>query len=199
MKSLSIIKREHRNLNAILFTLERLVLEIGEHNKTVDFVIMHGIIYYLDSFLDRFHHPKETDYLFPAIKTHCPDAKPVLDLLGQQHAQGEQLLVNLLKTLSAYEFLGPAGFIPFRNAANEYVEFERQHAYKEEREVLPLAEQHLTESEWDHIDAAFADNQDPIFGEQPQAEFRELFKALGSLIPAPYGLGPELKSDPERV
>ena len=194
MKSTSIIRHEHRNLNAVLFTLERLVLEIEEHNKAVDFVIMHGIIYYLDSFLDRFHHPKETDYLFPAIRNHCPDASAVLDLLEQQHAQGERLLIRLLKTLSAYEFLGSVGFLPFRDAATEYVEFERQHAHTEEHEILPLAEQHLTESEWDHIDAAFADNQDPIFGEQPQAEFRELFKTLGSLVPAPYGLGPELKS-----
>lgn len=198
MKSVSIIRREHRYLSAVLFTLERLVLEIEEHSKKVDFTVLHGIVYYLDSFLDRYHHPKETNYLFPAIKAHCPEARPVLDQLDQQHAQGEQLLIKLLKCLSAYEFVGAPGFPAFRDAVTEYVEFERQHAHTEEEEVLPLAEEHLTAAEWQHIDAAFADNQDPMFGEEQQSEFRELFKKLGSMIPAPYGLGPALESDQDR-
>lgn len=193
MRSLSIIKREHRNLHAILFTLEQLVLEIEKSSKKVDFVVFHGIVYYLDSFLDRYHHPKETDYLFPAVKAHCPQAEPMIEQLGQQHIEGERLLIKLLKSLSAYEFLGPSGFPSFRDTATDYIKFEREHARTEEREVLPLAEAHLTSTEWQRIDAVFANNQDPIFGHRPQAEFRELFKLLGNIVPAPYGLGPELK------
>lgn len=193
MDSISIIKREHRNLNAVLFTLEGLVNEIEKHGKSVDFNVFHGIAYYLDSFLDRYHHPKETDYLFPAVRTHCPNAGPILDELGRQHAQGERLLLKLLKTLSAYEFMGDAAFEAFRDAVIEYVEFERKHARAEEQEVLPLAAANLTNSDWSRIDAAFADNQDPLFGTEPEAEFRELFRTLSDLVPAPYGLGPPLK------
>ena len=43
MDSISIIKREHRNLNAVLFTLEGLVNEIAEHGKSVDLTVFHGI------------------------------------------------------------------------------------------------------------------------------------------------------------
>ncbi len=195
MRAISVIKREHRNLHAVLFTLEHLVLEIEKSDKAVDFVVFHGIVYYLDSFLDRYHHPKETDYLFPAVKSRCPQAKEIIDALGYQHAQGEKLLVKLLKSLSAYEFLGPQGFQGFRQAVTEYVQFEREHARTEEREVLPLAEAHLTSADWQRIDTVFADNQDPIFGRKPQAEFRELFRLLGNVVPAPYGLGPELRPD----
>jgi hemerythrin-like domain-containing protein len=193
MDSIAIIKREHRNLNAVLFTLEGLVNEIEKHGKSVEFNVFHGIVYYLDSFLDRYHHPKETDYLFPAVRAHCPDAGPVLDELGKQHAQGERLLSRLLKALSAYEFLGDAGFEAFRDAVMEYVEFERKHARAEEREVLPLAMETFTPSDWSRIDAAFADNKDPLFGSEPEAEFRELFRTLSDVVPAPYGLGPALK------
>ena len=194
MKALSVIKREHRNLKALLFTLESLVAEIEKHHKSVDLSIFHGIAYYLDSFLDRYHHPKETDYLFPAVRTRCPDAGPILDELGRQHAEGERLLCKLLKALSAYEFLGQPGFSSFRDTVYEYVSFERHHAIKEEKEILPLAEAHLTESDWLRIDTAFADNRDPLFGERPRAEFRELFRVLSDRMPAPYGLGPALKS-----
>lgn len=194
MDAISIIKREHRNLNAVLFTLEGLIKEIGEHGKSVDPTVFHGIAYYLDSFLDRYHHPKETNYLFPAVRAHCPDAGPVLDELGRQHAEGEQLLLRFLKALSAYEFLGDPGFDAFRRAAMEYVEFERNHARMEEHEVLPLAIKHLTDSDWVRINEAFEDNLDPLFGDQPEAEFRELFSSLSELVPAPYGLGPALNA-----
>ena len=194
MDAVSIIKREHRNLIAVLFTLEGLVNEIAKHGKSVDLTVFHGIAYYLDSFLDRYHHPKETNILFPAVRAHCPDAGPILDELGRQHAEGEQLLLRLLKALSAYEFLGEPGFETFRRAVMDYVDFERNHARMEELEVLPLAAQHLTGSDWVRINAAFEDNQDPLFGERPEAEFADLFRSLSDLVPAPYGLGPALKS-----
>lgn len=182
-------------MHAILFTLEHLVLEIEKSRKSVDFAVFHGIVYYLDSFLDRYHHPKETDHLFPAVQSRCPEAEQILVQLGRQHAEGEKLLVKLLKSLSAYEFLGLPGFAAFRDNVMEYVEFEREHARTEETEILPLAEAHLTPEDWQRIDAVFSDNQDPIFGRKPQAEFRELFKVLGNVVPAPYGLGPELRAE----
>lgn len=194
MDAISIIKREHRNLNAVLFTLEGLVNEIGEHGKEVDPKVFHGIAYYLDSFLDRYHHPKETNFLFPAVRAHCPEAGPVLDELNRQHAEGEQLLLRLLKALSAYEFVGDAGFDRFRRAVMEYVDFERNHARKEEREVLPLAIRNLSGPDWSRINTAFEDHQDPMFGDKQEAEFRDLFRSLSDLVPAPYGLGPALRA-----
>ena len=53
--------------------------------------------------------------------------------------------------------------------AMESVEFERKHARAEEREVLPLAMETFTPSDWSRIDAAFADNKDPLFGSEPEA------------------------------
>ena len=71
-----------------------------------------------------------------------------------QHAEGGQLLLKLLKALSAYEFLGDRGFEAFRGAVMDYVEFERNHARTEEREILPLAVKNLTAADWSRINAA---------------------------------------------
>ncbi len=143
-RAISVIKGEHRNLGAVLFTLERLVQGAKKPDVLVDFKVFHGIVYYLDSFLDRYHHPKETEFLFPIVRNNCADAAPLLDELEQQYIDGKQMLVEVLKTLSAYEFLGDSGFEPFLYAVTRYVEFERNHAYTEEREILPLAEKSLT-------------------------------------------------------
>jgi len=189
MKAIAIIRDEHRNLNAVLFSLDRLVDEVNRNGKRPDFRLFHGILYYLDRFLDRFHHPKETAYLFPALRRRCPDAAGVLHQLEQEHEQGEKLAVDLLKALSAYEFIGQSAFPAFRDLARGYVEFERKHAAREESKILPLAREHLAPGDWERIDAAFTANADPLFGEHPRGEFARLLKTIVRLTPEPYGFG----------
>ena len=155
MHAISIIKSEHKNLQAVLYSLEKLIEEIDK-GKQPDFNIFHGLLTYLDRFLDRFHHPKENHYLFPKLLARAPETESLVRELGQQHTEGEILFVEMLKALSAYEFSGPAEFPRFRDIVLRYTGFERDHAIKEEKEVLPKAREVLEESDWEEIDAALA-------------------------------------------
>ncbi len=192
MKSLSIIRNEHQNLGAVLFSLQRLVDEI-EGGKQPIFAVFHGLMTYIDRFLDTYHHPKENNYLFPLLKKRYPDASELIAQLEQQHIEGERLFVEMLKSLSAYEFAGSAEFNKFHEAVYQYTTFEIEHAYKEENEILPLAEQKLNSADWVHIDAAFCENKDPLFAEDSENGFNELYKTITALVPAPFGLGPAWK------
>jgi branched-chain amino acid transport system ATP-binding protein len=192
MRAISIIKGEHKNLAAILYSLDRLIEEI-DHGKHPDFSIFHGLLTYIDRFLDRFHHPKENHYLFPKLLARAPDAEAIIRELGQQHTEGEILFVEMLKALSAYEFSGAAEFPPFRDSVLRYTEFERNHARLEEEEILPRARDALMESDWEEIDAAFEENEDPLFGKQSDNEFSDLLSKLVNRLPAPLGLGDDWK------
>jgi len=56
--------------------------------------------------------------------------------------------------------------------------------------VLPAARRHLTEADWAVLDAAFADNRDPLTGRHEADEtFRPLFSKILMTAPAPIGLG----------
>jgi branched-chain amino acid transport system ATP-binding protein len=188
MQSLAIIKSEHRNLGAVLYTLEQLVEQI-ELGKVPQFGVFHGLLMYLDRFLDRYHHPKENQYLFPALRKRAPESEATLAELEQQHRDGEDLFVEVLKALSAFEFAGEPEFPAFRDAARRYIRFERDHAFREERDVMPLAAEKLLPEDWARIDAAFNDNQDPMFGRERSALFEKLHREIVSLVPAPVGLG----------
>jgi hypothetical protein len=59
---------------------------------------------------------------------------------------------------------------------------------KEEVEVLPLAEKHLTDDDWRAIDRAFQANEDPI-AKIEERDFAKLFSRIATLAPAPVGLG----------
>ena len=190
MKSLSIIRNEHRNLGAVLFSLDRLVDEV-EKGKHPDFKVFHGLFTYIDRFLDEYHHPKEEAYLFPILKKRCPEITAVLEERRQEHHDGEIRLAEVLKALSAYEFLGESEVAGFCKAVRGYTAFEREHAIQEEKQILPLAEEKLLPADWERIDAAFADNDDPLFGETPRAGFENLYTTITTLVPKPYGLGSE--------
>jgi len=188
MQAIVIIKSEHQNLIAVLYSLEMLLEEI-ENGKQPDFAVFHGLLTYIDRFLDLYHHPKENDYLFPRVMARAPDTAELVKKLGQQHKQGEQLFVEMLKALSAYEFSGDSEFPGFREAVLGYTQFEREHVTIEERDLLPRAREALEASDWKEIDAAFGENQDPMFGEKWDSEFSGLLNKLVNRLPAPLGLG----------
>jgi len=188
MQAIVIIKSEHQNLIAVLYSLEMLVEEI-ENSKQPDFAVFHGLLTYIDRFLDRYHHPKENDYLFPRVMARAPDTTDLVKKLGRQHKQGEQLFVVMLKALSAYQFSGDSEFPGFREAVLKYTQFEREHVQIEERDLLPRAREALEASDWEEIDAAFGENQDPMFGEKWDSDFSALLNKLINTLPAPLGLG----------
>lgn len=195
-EALLIIKREHRNLGALLFCLKALTEALETGNKKPDFRVFHGIIAYIDSFLDRFHHPKEDTYLFPALRRRHPEAEPVLSELEEQHRRGAALLNELRKALSAYEFQGAAAYPAFHTSVLAYTKFEYEHARKEEQEVFPLALEYLQEEDWQMVEKVFAENDDPLFGERPKKEFEKLHQTIVNLTPAPHGVGPAWETSP---
>ncbi len=188
MRAISIIKSEHLNLGAVLYSLEKLIAELDD-GKQPDFAVFHGLMTYIDRFLDRYHHPKENNYLFPALLRRAPETENLVHELGQQHTEGEILFVEMIKALSAYEFCGASELPHFRGTVLKYCAFERAHARKEEEEILPRAEQALKPEDWEQIDAAFGENQDPMFGQDWDNEFSRLFDQLVNRLPAPLGLG----------
>ena len=60
----------------------------------------------------------------------------------------------------------------------------------EERDILPLAQRLLTADDWRDLDAAFADNRDPLTGHEPEEMYRDLFSKIVNALPSPIGLGP---------
>jgi hemerythrin-like domain-containing protein len=107
-----------------------------------------------------------------------------------EHHLGEGRIRELEHALLGYEMMGEPRRAAFEDNAARYVEFYLNHMRLEEREVLPLAEQVLKESDWSELDDAFSQNRDPLTGAEPEAEYASLFKRIVNLVPAPIGLGP---------
>jgi hemerythrin-like domain-containing protein len=190
MKAIRIIRDEHRSIAAVLHGMLYLMRQIGEQGMKPDFNLLGAMIYYIDAVPERFHHPKEDKYLFALLRIRSPSARPLLDRLTAEHRTGAEKIRTLEQALARYQQGGASEFPAFKAAVDDYAEFHWQHMRSEELEVLPFAEKHLTEGDWEAIDAAFAGHTDPLLGAKAAAEYDRLFTRIVNLAPPPLGVGP---------
>jgi len=192
--ALSIIREEHRSLSAVIRSLDLLAREARDRGREPDYELFTLMLDYVEGFSDRFHHPKEDEYLFSALRRRSPEANDALDVLERDHARGEELVRDLRYLLSRCRVGGAAAVDVFAAAVGEYVDFYWRHMRLEEDVVMPLAERRLTPADWQPIDSAFQANDDPLFGARPREEFKRLFGLILNRAPAPVGVGPERKT-----
>jgi hemerythrin-like domain-containing protein len=186
----SIILEEHRSLSAVIRSLRALARDARDRRRAPDYELFTVILDYIEGFSDRFHHPKEDEHLFAALRRRCPEAGEALDVLERDHARGDELTRDLRYLLSRCRVGGAEAVEAFAALVEEYVDFHWRHMRLEEDAVLPLAERTLTEADWQPIDAAFRANEDPLFGVRPREEFQKLFQLIVNLAPPPVGVGP---------
>jgi hemerythrin-like domain-containing protein len=195
-KLLEALYDEHRSIGAVLHGLRSLVRAQRDRAAKIDSRVFRSMLYYLDVFGERQHHPKEEDHLFPALRARSKEAAVILDELGREHAHGERGIRELEQALLRYEEGGEGEFPAFAAAVERYVGDYYEHMRKEEQVVMPLAEKVLTAKDWNLIEDAFAENRDPLGGATPGDDHRDLFTRIVNIAPAPIGLGPELTSKP---
>ena len=190
MQAMRIITDEHRALAAMLHGLRYHVGEIATKRSPPNFELLGAMIYYIDAFPEKLHHPKEDAYLFTRLEARYPAARRLLDRLRAEHHAGAVKARDLEQALTRFQHGGEGEFKAFATAVEAFIVFERNHMRTEELEVFPLAEQHLDASDWKAIDAAFAANQDPLVGVEVHDQMRDLFRRIVNLAPPPIGVGP---------
>jgi len=181
--ALAIIREEHRTLSSVMHALEQLVREMLTRRVDADHALIACMLYYIDDFPERCHHPKEDEYLFRLLRERTSSADAVLDELQAQHVRSAQMMAYLQRSFVHYLGGAPDGLRHCADAVESYAAFLGDHMEQEENRVLPLAEKYLQPGDWQAIDAAFRANQDPLRGEQLQQEFRKLKQRITNLLP----------------
>jgi hemerythrin-like domain-containing protein len=189
-RSLQTIRDEHASLAAMLQSMRMMVERGPSDSRTHFFDVVRAMLFYIDEFPERLHHPKESNLLFPKVLKAAPKVLGAIDRLERDHMYSEKAARELQHLLLSWELLGPSRRAAFEEAFKKYVDFYMDHMSLEESIVLPEAERCLTEEDWRLLDAAFAENADPLTGHHPPTgEYEKLFSMIVMRAPAPIGLG----------
>lgn len=183
IKALEKIQAEHRSMWQMLNVLEKNI-NAARRGDAPEWGLVKLVLEYLEMFFDQVHHPKEDNYLFSALAARSEDARELIEDLQGQHEQEEDRLGRLRAVLVAED----PDLKAFAKAAEDYIDFQREHMRREEGELFPLARKHLTESDWREIENALAKN--PLFGEHTHEKYAVLRSHTTTVLAQPpLGLG----------
>src|SRR5690606_33814843 len=141
--ALQVIRDEHAAVSAVLRSMLQMMERGPDEEPERFFDVLRDMLFYIDEFPERLHHPKESDLLFPMVARVAPEVLPVIRRLEDDHMQGENRVRELQHLLLAWELLGDGRRPAFEEAARRYVEFYLAHMRTEETQVLPVAQQRL--------------------------------------------------------
>jgi hemerythrin-like domain-containing protein len=184
---------DHRSIAAVLHGMKYLVHEQRSTAGAIDLTVFRAMIYYLDVFSERQHHPKEDEFLFPAIRQKTDEANDVIQRLEQEHSMGEKAMRELEQSLVRYEAGGASEYESFAEAVDRYVDHYLGHMRAEEQELMPIARRVLDSEDWARIETAFAGHEDPLAPHAGESDMDKLFQRIVELAPSPIGMGPALR------
>lgn len=188
--ALQVIRDEHAAVSAVLRSLLQMMERGPDEEPERFFDVLRAMLFYIDEFPERLHHPKESDLLFPMVARVAPELLPVIRRLEDDHMQGENRVRELQHLLLAWELLGDGRRPAFEEAAQRYVEFYLAHMRAEETQVLPVAQQRLDAADWAKLNAAFLAHRDPLASTERDPAYDRLFTRIVMRAPAPIGVGP---------
>jgi hemerythrin-like domain-containing protein len=167
---------EHVYFGQLLRLLRR-ELDAFHSGERPNYELMLDVITYLREYSDRFHHPRE-DVAFDCLAKRQPEMALPLARLRQEHrvvaAAGDKLLNQLNAILSGAMVSRPEVEV----AAATYLVYYGNHIAKEEEDILSLASKALTPEDWAKVGAAVTPVSDPLFGDHPDARYRELRRRI---------------------
>ena len=188
--SLQIIRDEHSSLAAMLRSMNMMVERGPGDHPAQFFDVLRAMLFYIDEFPERLHHPKESNLLFPRVVRASALVMAVVRQLERDHMDSEKAVRELQHLLLAWELLGEPRRAAFTAQCKLYVAFYLEHMRLEETIILPEAEKVLLDSDWKELDAAFEKNCDPLTGKYPpDPAYDRLFTRIVMRAPAPIGLG----------
>ncbi|NVK19488.1 MAG: hemerythrin domain-containing protein [Methylocystaceae bacterium] len=151
--AISIIKDEHISISSVLKGMVEHVEEAMAGKRDADPFLLVAMLDYVETVPERVHHPKEDQYLFRLLRKRTNAADQVLDELEEEHKKSPALLKNMRAALSRFKTEGDLASL--NTAITEYARFHFSHMRKEEKDILPLAMEHLTAEDWHEVHEAF--------------------------------------------
>ena len=178
MRATEILMEEHRAIERVLCSLERASTRLSR-GEDVYLRFFNGCSAFFRGFVDNCHHKKEEQFLFPAlVENGLPkDVGPVAMMLAE-HAQGRhlaQLLGTAALQLQAGDERRKEQVI---HTASDYIKLFRQHIYKEEFLLSPLAERVIPIEQQANLGQSFESMQMEEFGEDVHEKYFGLAQRL---------------------
>ena len=178
MKATDDLKSEHQGIQLMLTILQTIAGKIGE-GEQIGSGQLDSIMEFLSIFVDKCHHAKEEEFLFPALEAAgvLREGGPIGVLLGE-HEQGRRLVARLKKAVTNYTSGDKTAAANVQVIVDEYVALLTQHIEKETNVLFAMADAKLDTAKDNELFEAFEQLEKERIGLGKHEEFHALLHRL---------------------
>jgi hemerythrin-like domain-containing protein len=159
-KTIEMLKSEHEVMARLLDVLDE-QLTLFEGGERVDYELLKELVDYFLTVPDLYHHPKE-DLIHARMRRRDSAAMSDLHDLPAEHAQGSERLGAFSRALISVLLDTEFPRERFIAVARDFVDNERAHMEGENAHFFPLAENTLTDEDWQEVDSRACRLTDPL-------------------------------------
>jgi len=178
MKAADELKREHQGIELMLAILQAVSTRLKQ-GQPVGQDHLSGIMEFLTVFVDKCHHGKEEDFLFPALEAAgVPREGGPIGVMLKEHEQGRVLVSRLKDALAALQSGDVSNDARVQVIVDEYVALLSQHIVKENTVLFPMADGKLDANSDMQLVKAFERLEKERIGMGKHEEFHALLHRL---------------------
>jgi hemerythrin-like domain-containing protein len=167
---IDLLRQEHRNIEKLLFVLER-ELTVFDSGERPDYEVIGAVISYFQVYPEAYHHPQE-DLVFEKLKTRDPSTAAKIGDLAAEHRSGAQRLRRVAKAVESVLMDQELSRESFEAIIRDFIAYERRHIAMEERDFFPAAVVALQLEDWAEIaSSGLGGRDDPLFSVAAEERF----------------------------
>lgn len=180
MKTTDELRAEHEGVKVMLSVIRAICRRLGT-DEAVDPTDLPRVVEFLSVFVDRCHHGKEEDLLFPALEAAgvAREGGPIGVMLAE-HSSGRELIRAMREALARWDTDLPEARRSFVASAIAYADLLEEHIEKENGVLFPAADGLLTPDADGELAAGFEAIECERIGVGKHEEFHALLDVLAS-------------------
>lgn len=172
---------EHRSILAVALAMQDMVRQAPGSWSEQELACLEAMLDFLLQLSTNVHHPKEEQFLHRALRLRVPPCHELLLELESQHLVELKLLRRCQFCLTEVTSELGASSAPLVDAVRALADAIQHHIALEEKEVLPLAVQHLQADDWNDLALQFQEQGFPGAHSMQVSETRHLFTLIATL------------------
>lgn len=180
MATTDVLKEEHAGIKTMLRILGEVCnrLEAGEE---VDTEHLEDIVDFLKVFVDKCHHAKEEDLLFPAMEeAGIPREGGPIGVMLAEHEEGRACIGRMVEAIRDLHQWGGDGAVRFVANARRYTALLLNHIDKEDNVLYPVAEARLSPERLAKLADGFEEVEETRIGHGKHEEFHRMIDRLAA-------------------
>ena len=141
------LKMEHQAVRLTLKVLETICRKMEQLGEMVELRHIDQLLEFFSVFVDKCHHGKEEQLLFPALEAAGikREGGPIGVML-EEHERGREYVRRMNTKLSEYRAGAAEAGATFIREARGYIALLDQHTDKEDTVLFPIAEKQISET-----------------------------------------------------